>query len=764
MNEHQNILHPAPAEEWDNRLVTPAIEPAETRTSDTGGPLPLPDAIPSPASPTSQAPDGEAIPGAEAIQTPVAASPAVAANLDTAAAGTGGRPQGADGIESKENFDYGAREDRGIRASIIEHHRLSSEKDLVEAQARANICEQFASLVHKGLSKRQAARALKKSVSWFSGDDSVLARYKRAGLAGLVQRSGGLASAAVSDLTHEIESLPWFIPAAQFLYLITNRTSNTGSLPEAITRTISLPVLPIGWTQVIIDRFLKHLNLDELPVCPESVRNAIAARHKARQQIVPKRIARQITNAVSRQIVEQYRRPHETALNYLSCPGSAMISRHNGIQEFFRAGDTVESDDGSINLPVCIPWTSPNGGLITETPCSAAYGVIVGRFQWLRLIDCGTRFRPGWAFVARARGSYRGADVQTLLRGATIQHGIWNEYRFEQGVFKSETVRRTIELMNSRLHTVLSARGKPFVEGGFSHDWTKLSVHFPQCDLGRYAGDTEEANKLLQNCRAGRTDPRRYFPMLKDVLAAFDAITEEQNRSTIKSSNYGQWIPEERWNRELAERPMRKLDSALTYMFEPYALTWKVRGALVGGRVPIFEGMSVPFDFTSPWLHRYHGCRLRLHFDPSAHRCIAVPVLMQDWQGQRAGTVLDPLYQVNETTGYIRMVLGWGDDPGTAGLKAKQQSAVAMRRDVRTIMPGGKSGYSRSEVKALDQTGILERNSRPAEDGRSKTEDGSPSRAGTGPSSIINPPSSSDRTARRAALESLRQETEHLFV
>ena len=202
--------------------------------------------------------------------------------------------------------------------------------------------------------------------------------------------------------------------------------------------------------------------------------------------------------------------------------------------------------------------------------------------------------------------------------------------------------------------------------------------------------------------------------MLADALQAFAHITEEENRTLVKSSNSGQWVPEERWLRETTardgspSRPLRKIDQAMMFLFNPYALEWKVKGLLVGGRVPIFEDMSVPFDFSAPWLQEFSGARMRLHFDPTAPKCFATPVLMQDWRGHRAGEVLPPLAQINEATGYIRMMLGWGDDVGTAGLKAKQQSAVALRREVRTVMPGGRSGYSRSEVKALDATGILE--------------------------------------------------------
>ena len=514
--------------------------------------------------------------------------------------------------------------------------------------------------------------------------------------------------AATGELTQQILALSWFVPAIEFFYLLTNRTEKSGSIPEAIRRVISLPNLPGGWKEPYKKRLLKKIGLKIVPTCPDELREEITARLNSGRLPIPEKLRSQIINKV-RSLVSAYRRPHETELNTLQCPGTMMISRRNGRQEFVRAGDVLEADDGSINFPVCIPWTSPNGGLITETPCSAKFGVIVGRFQWLRSIDVATRFRPGWAFVARSRGSYRGADVLTLLNGLTRQHGAWEEYRFERGVFECDLVKRAVELLGSHLHTVRSPHAKPFIEGGFNQDWTKLSVHFPQCDIGRFRGDTEAASKLVQSCRAGHNDPQKFFPMMADAMRAFEEITQEENQALVKSRNSGQWIPQERWQRETGENPLRCLDESRMFAFAPYAKEWTVKGMLGGGRVPIFENVSVPFDFSAPWLHEFSGAKLRVHFDAMAHKCEATPVLLQAWNGHSTGEVLRPIQQVNETTGYIRTILGWGDDIATRGLKARQQAGAAMRREVRTVMPGGRAGYSSSELKTIETAVTIEK-------------------------------------------------------
>jgi hypothetical protein len=201
---------------------------------------------------------------------------------------------------------------------------------------------------------------------------------------------------------------------------------------------------------------------------------------------------------------------------------------------------------------------------------------------------------------------------------------------------------------------------------------------------------------------------------MSDALNAFDAITAEENRTLVKSRNWGSWVPEERWAEHLSKvegrgSSLRKLQDGRAFMFAPYAMAWTVRGMLVGGRVPIFEDMSVPFDFAAPWLTEWDGARVRVHFDPAAPKCCGTGVLAEDWRGHKAGLVLGELEQVNETAGYVRLVLGWGQDDRSAGIRAKQQAAAAMRRELRTVMPGGASGYAKSEEHdGLVGTAIVE--------------------------------------------------------
>lgn len=576
------------------------------------------------------------------------------------------------------------------------HH---TEADHLAAQAETAVCEQFRTLLAQGHSGRQAAALVARPAAWWSGTNAPYQRWLREGHAALLP-TPRRASAPVG-VTAEIEALGWAIPAARFFNLNINRTADTGSVPEAIRRLIYLPDLPVGWSRAYTRQFLKVIGCPEVPVFPEALRDAILARQAADQPLVPDRIARQI--GISPVTVGFHRRPHESDLKYLSCPGTSMWRRDNLRPSFIkRAGDELTADDGTINFPVCIPWTDSRGTPITAGPCQDKYGVIVGRFQWLPAMDVATRFCPGWVFIARPRSSYRGADVLTLLRGLIVQHGIWEQYAFERGVWKSNLVTQAIKLLQADLKTVHSphAGGKVFAETGFNYAWTKLSVHFPQCDLGRFQGDTEATNRSVQACRSGAQDPRRLFPLLSDAMRAFDLINRERNATPVTTANHGCWVPEERWHQQVVERPMRRLAPELEFAFQPYAMTWTVRGMLVGGRVPLFEDMSVPFDFSAHWLAQYQGAKVRVHFDPAAPKCIGTGVLAEAFAGRPIGTILGTLTQVNETTGYIRTLMGWGDDDPRAGLVAKQQAAKAVRTELRTILPKG--GHGTSESKAHD--------------------------------------------------------------
>ena len=510
-----------------------------------------------------------------------------------------------------------------------------------------------------------------------------------------------------SELTRQIKSLGWFVPVAQFFYLLTNRTKDSGSMPEAIRRTISLPTLPAGWKNRTKSQFLRALKRTPylqqaklIPVCPDDLRAQILARQKAGKPMIPESLAHLIR--VCPATVRQHRHVTNTSLDYLSSPGSLFFihDSRTGERRPPHTGEVIECDDGTINFPVCVPWTL--GG----DPCSDKFDVKVGRFQWLLSRDAASRFIPAYSYTMRPRGSYRAEDVVSLMRAYCNQHGKPGRFRFEQGAWKSHLVKNTLKAAGIELQTVTSPHQKPYIEGLFNVLWTKLSVHFPDAHVGRFRGENKEANDLLVSCQRGSHDPRRYFPMLSDAIAAFDEVIREQNQTPVKS-DIGRWIPAEKWEARTRGGNLSEQDFQL---FAPWQRTWTVKGMSVGGKIPLFEDLSVPFDFSAPWLPKYHGAKVRCHFDPTQPRCNAMLVLSENFHGEPAGKILGQAQQINEVAGYVRLVLGYGDDPTDAGRRAKQQAASALRREVRTIIPRGGS-HSISEARdGISQVGIIERN------------------------------------------------------
>jgi hypothetical protein len=393
--------------------------------------------------------------------------------------------------------------------------------------------------------------------------------------------------------------------------------------------------------------------------------------------------------------VAHFRNKTEAGLTYLSAPGSTMWMRdpETGEERFIKAGDVIESDDGTINFPVCVPWE------IGGDKCSDRYKVRVGRFQWLPAIDVGSRFYPAYNYICRPSGSYRAEDILTLMRALTRQHGVPGQFRFEQGSWKANRVKDVIRLMGSQLHTVYSPRQKPYIEGGFNICWTKLSVYFPGCDVGRFMGETEAANELLTRCKDGREDPRKHFPMLSDAIAAFDSVLAERNRTPVHSKLYGTWVPEERWAEQLAERPMRQIDPAMDWIFSPYMRGWTVRQCQVEGMIPLFDELSVPYNFSGDFLSKFEGAKVRAYFDPTEVACAATIVLAESFRDHRVGEVLGVARQTNKVASYARRMMLWADDSPDIGRQQRQQNARAMTRNVRVISGGGRISYSETEIR-----------------------------------------------------------------
>src|ERR1700693_806054 len=74
-----------------------------------------------------------------------------------------------------------------------------------------------------------------------------------------------------------------------------------------------------------------------------------------------------------------------------------------------RAGTIFEADDGQFNFYAWIPW--PTGG----DRCSDRFGVRLGRWQLLAVVDARWEFCPAFDIVARGFGSSRVGNLTALI-------------------------------------------------------------------------------------------------------------------------------------------------------------------------------------------------------------------------------------------------------------------------------------------------------------------------------------------------------------
>lgn len=630
--------------------------------------------------------------------------------------------------------------------------------DLEAAQQLANLCEEFLQITSNGATpKRVAANLLGKSPSFFSGENSVLARYRRGGLAALLPDDRSV-SASTGDLTKEIEALGWFVVAASFFYSLTNRTWKSGSVPEAVRKTISLPNLPNGWsltTRRQFERKLAEAGFNTVPECPKQLREAILARQAEGAPLVPKRIHKQIM--VNPSIIHRQRSPHDWALDNLSAPGSQRryfnVATSN--REIMLPGDWFGGDDATPGIGLCVPSDQ------VRTPCAIKFGVLVGRFQWLAYHDASTDKILAWDYVVRPRGSYRAEDIVNGMGAVTRVHGVPRKgWQFEGGSFNARLVRDAIKLLGCEHWRTYSPHQKA-IESVFNRVWTRLALQFPHADMGRFRNENERNCAIYEACKQGHKDPRQYFPTLEIVLAIFTEEVAAHNSKLIVSEQYGRWVPDDLFAQSVSEKPLRQFNQDMAWIFSPFSVERKVRGMMARCRVPMFEDFSVPFEFSADWMPLHNGKTVRMHFNPREPRCTAKVVLMESHGQFKEGEILGDAQLIGETAGHIRLIMGWADDNQRAGYIARQRTANFMRRETRGVGANGQIAYAKSEQRdGIGQVATVERGC-----ARESTAEVQPeaSRVVTNAATVVPEFTPVDRAARLREIEEHERQHAHLF-
>lgn len=306
------------------------------------------------------------------------------------------------------------------------------------------------------------------------------------------------------------------------------------------------------------------------------------------------------------------------------------------------AGDLVEADDVSVDVPYCMRL--PDGSWR------------VGR-QVLCFRDRRTRKWLGAYAVARERDSYRGEDIARATRELVAAWGLPGRLRFERGSWESEPV-RGIRVADGRggerrwggicevvpVDHVFTSRGKGTIESGFRMMHKALGLEGVR--IGKSRGEYEQPTADMLAVNAGRKDPRECgFVPWEELLGVFERTFTLLNGRPVSFPEEGRkHCPDDVWARDMARRPAGRLPecpAALAWHFLPVkrevgagiAQAGHVKVTLTRYPLPFFFriGGEMEDGMTAPFIERGH--RLMVCFDP--HRAAEGAMIVNAERGPR---------------------------------------------------------------------------------------------------------------------------------
>jgi hypothetical protein len=330
-------------------------------------------------------------------------------------------------------------------------------------------------------------------------------------------------------------------------------------------------------------------------------------------------------------VLDSVRDKKSTMSAWVSTPRGRTFIDAAGQERELLAGCIFESDDGTVNFPVWIPWP------YKDDRCSQRFGVRVGRFQLLPIVDVRTRLCVAWHYIIRSKSSYRAEDIVALFGDCFGRVGIPEAMRLERGSWESTMVRSALELAGVRTLTAWESKQKNAVESWFDRIWTPLSL-LPG-DVGRTRGENVENTKCLMACEEGRRDPRECFCSAEQAVAAIGNAVSYVNGDLHESDVWGKWIPQQLYAEQTQGRALPLLKAEDAILFSREQRVWTVRKGCVGGRVatPMLE---FPVYFQCVELWEFEGCKVRCFFDPFAADCVSTIVLEDEWRGCKPGHII----------------------------------------------------------------------------------------------------------------------------
>ena len=402
--------------------------------------------------------------------------------------------------------------------------------------------------------------------------------------------------------------------------------------------------------------------------------------------------------------------------SHISTPRGMTYINAAGQELPLRAGSIFESDDGTVNFPVWIPW--PYGG----DKCSDKFGVKTGRFQLLPIVDRRSRMCVAWHFVIRAKSSYRGEDCVAVFGDCFYDIGMPEALCLERGSWESELVSAALRMINLPVIRAWEPKQKNAVENFFDRLWTPLSL-LPG-DVGRRRGENKENTDLVLQCEAGRRDPREHFLAVGTAATGMANAVAFVNSEPVESSTgWGRWVPEQLFMDQTEGcGKLRRLPSQMRIFFSREQREWTVRGNVVGGPVNT-PMLSFPVYFQCEEIWEFEGCRLKAFFDPFSDNVKATLVLMEDeWRSYKRGHVIARDVPALERPPQAVLAADWSrSDELERGLAIRKAMAKAVRTEYWNFRGGRRSeardGFGNSAVR----TDAPREGTRPTETGLGQT-------------------------------------------
>ena len=468
-----------------------------------------------------------------------------------------------------------------------------------------------------------------------------------------------------SGRKRKLNLLPSETRAVRANKLLNNRDRDSGSTPQAIRQTIKE-----GGMRPELAALFQERDRNGQPLATPALADEL-----------------HISPATTR----AFRHPRNAWLDFTESPGSLHLIRdeRTGETRWIEPGEQCTIDDGTKNFICTVPMQRPGD------KCWQNFGVIVGRWQILLVVDHRSYFIQAFCHTARPKSSYRAEDMQAAFHIAFSEHGCPRKVILEKGISKSDLLHHTLDLLGVKYEHVNSPHQK-VVEFIFNALWSRLS--FLPGQVGRTRGEEAEVDAIVESCRRGASDPREYFLPLGTVLKALKEVVDEWNAHLVKSDQYGKWVPAD-WFKSAAPKAVRRLQENERWIFSPtVSAPLLVRGQNVRTSFLVMPGYSWQFDFSAPWFREFYGARVRFHYNAFQPECEATVVMAEDFHGTPAGAVLGRADQMNWQTRVSRRLMGI-EETEDIGLLRARMNAQALQRSALAILPDGKPGVEFHEAR-----------------------------------------------------------------